>query len=78
MGNIGEGGRINTGILGVKGLSGTRVGHIFNYKIRVQAGKNKVSKIFTISLGSIRGGGFPFKHIFFNLAGCTVKYGLLN
>ena len=34
MGNIGGGGggRINTGILGVKGLSRTRVGHIFNYK----------------------------------------------
>ena len=40
------------------------MGHIFNYKIKVQAGKNKVSKIFIISLGSIRGGGFPFKHIF--------------
>ena len=63
MGNIGGGGG-GTGILGVKGLSGTRVGHIFNCKIKVQAGKNKGSKIFTISLGSIRGGGFPFKHIF--------------
>ena len=66
MGNVGGGGggRINTGILGVKGLSRTRVGHIFNYKIKVWAGKNKVSKIFIISLGLIRGGGFPFKHIF--------------
>ena len=39
MSGGGGGGRINTGILGVKGLSRTRVGHIFNYKIRFRLEK---------------------------------------
>ena len=66
MGNIGGGGggRINTGILGVKGLSRTRVGHIFNYKIKVWAGKIRLVRYLLYLWVQSEGEDF-YSNIFF-------------